>query len=642
MSLKKPRIHITGISNIDYKSKIDIEKIFNNFNNYTIKPDKNNEPIDPTQVVVYKSPRPRKPNMYNVSLKEAMQQDGESLMYANTYRLRKELKLKRLEQNVNKNIGNNELPKINNKNQTLDVNRFKTEQNKQSDEQRLKTLRKDIHDKLYPHKNFQNIFVTWQKNYLKNNELSVFDLHRKINELGIPISYNEAIGLISMGNKRNTNTLNLDEFKNLFFIENEETNKNIKSITSLKIPENIDSKKIEDDYKIEEDNKYKKFINNKIFDNVHYNKLESMLHIKNSNFINSMNEINDKEKNKNGLCDFQTFKNVLDTLKIPEKYKNVQIAKSIFNEFKIENGDLMNYNNFIEKCKYIKNQNDFFQFQNNYINLFTNKLKDNEQKRNNCKDILLENDKKTKEYIKNLGASKACKSMDKILFNSNICNTEDNKQTIMNNQSTAKNKLKNNITIDYSNLNNNRYSTLNTEQNKINENNRYQKQLTKNENDNIIESYSHYQPSLNFINLLFKDTKKYEDKYNKGIQEFSPNNVMNLRKNKRPDGTSINSRYFNKKSNYPPIFMSYDNSAPGYIDEKERFEKNKMNSIDIRNSEMSEKIRRKKNELNERWNNMVKFQQKVYEVKESLGQIKRTHNLYEYENRNIIRQQIEE
>ena len=117
---------------------------------------------------------------------------------------------------------------------------------------------------------------------------------------------------------------------------------------------------------------------------------------------------------------------------------------------------------------------------------------------------------------------------------------------------------------------------------------------------------------------------------------------MNLRKNKRPDGTSINSRYFNKKSNYPPIFMSYDNSAPGYIDEKERFEKNKMNSIDIRNSEMSEKIRRKKNELNERWNNMIKFQQKVFEVKESLGQIKRTHNLYEYENRNIIRQQIEE
>ena len=39
---------------------------------------------------------------------------------------------------------------------------------------------------------------------------------------------------------------------------------------------------------------------------------------------------------------------------------------------------------------------------------------------------------------------------------------------------------------------------------------------------------------------------------------------------------------------------------------------------------------------------MIKFQQKVLDVKESLGQIKRTHNLYEYENRNIIRQQIDE
>ena len=58
----------------------------------------------------------------------------------------------------------------------------------------------------------------WQKNYLKNQELSVFDLKQNINELGIPITYNETIGLISFANKRNTNTLNYDEFKNLFFL----------------------------------------------------------------------------------------------------------------------------------------------------------------------------------------------------------------------------------------------------------------------------------------------------------------------------------------------------------------------------------------------------------------------------------------
>ena len=149
MSLKKPRIHISGISNIDYKSKNDIEKIFNNFKNYTIKKDKNNEPLDPTQIVVYKSPKPKNPNMYNVSLKEAIKLNGDSLLYANTYKLRKELKLKRLEQNVNKKLGNKALPKIISSSQKVDEEYFKTEQNKQSDEQRLKALRKGIRDKLH-------------------------------------------------------------------------------------------------------------------------------------------------------------------------------------------------------------------------------------------------------------------------------------------------------------------------------------------------------------------------------------------------------------------------------------------------------------------------------------------------------------
>ena len=640
MSLKKQRIHVSGISNIDYKSKTEIEKIFNNFKNYTIKPEKNNEPIDPTQIVVYKSPKPKLPNMFNFSLKEAIKQDGDSLLYANTYKLRKELKLKRLEQNVNKKLKINGLPKVNNSNQNIDSNNFKTEQMKQNDINRLKALRKDVQEKLVPHKNVQNIFVSWQKNYLKNNELSVYDLNQRINGLGIPISYNETMGLISLANKRNTNTLNLDEFKNLFFDDSENIN-DTKSLASIKIPENINTQKIEDDYKKEEANKYKKYINNKIFDNFFYNRLESLLHIKHSNFIKSMNEINDKENNKNGLCDLKTFKNVLDTLKIPEQYKNIFIAESIFNEYKIDNADLMNYNNFMEKCKKLKKPNNFFEFQNRYLNLLTNKLIDNENKRNNCKDILLENDKKTKEYIKNLNAYKASKSMDKI-YNNNKCLTENNYQNNLNNDFNEENKkIKNNISIDYSNLNNKRFYTLNNEQNKINGKDRNKNRLTYNDYNNK-ESFSHYQPTFNFIDLIYKDDKKYLEKYKEGIQEFSPNNVMNLRKNKRADGRSINSRFFTNKSQDPPIFMSYDSTVPGFIDEKERFERNKMIPIEGRyNKDLLEKINRQKREINERWNNMIKFHQKVSDVKESLGQIKRTKNLFEYENRNIIRQKID-
>ena len=41
------------------------------------------------------------------------------------------------------------------------------------------------------------------------------------------------------------------------------------------------------------------------------------------------------------------------------------------------------------------------------------------------------------------------------------------------------------------------------------------------------------------------------------------------------------------------------------------------------------------------WNDIIDFQQKVSEVKESLGQIKRTKNLYEYENRIIERNKLQ-
>ena len=300
----------------------------------------------------------------------------------------------------------------------------------------------------------------------------------------------------------------------------------------------------------------------------------------------------------------------------------------------------MNYNNFINKCKNIKKPNDFFEFQNKYLNLLTKKLKDNEIQRNKCKDILLENDRKTKEYIKNLGQSKASKSMDKIFNNKYL--TEGNEVNSYNKNFANNKKLRNNVTLDFSVLNNKEYYTLNTEQNKINENNRYKIPSENIMNDNNKESFSHYQPSLNFINLLFKDSKKYSDKLQEGIQEFNPNNVMNLKKNKRPDGTSINSRFFGRKDNFPPIFMSYDNTMPGYIEEKERFDRNRMYTIDRYNRDAIEKRNKKRNEINERWNNMIKFQQRVLDVKESLGQIKRTHNLYEYENRNVIRQQIDE
>ena len=633
MSLKKPRIHLTGISNIDYKSKQEIKKIFNNFNNFSNNQQKEMIPDEPS---TYKSPNPKNPNMFNVSLKDAIPVSGDSMMYADTYRIRNEIKQKKMEKESEKKLRDiNSLSKVYNSLQNIDKNNeryIQTEQNalkknNKTDEERIKFLRKSVRDKLSTHKDIKNIFLLWQKNYLKNQDLSVFDLHQRINELDIPITYNETLALITFANKRNTNTLNYDEFKNLFFDDSNKINR-FRKINTVKIPENVDINKIKEENKKEHENKNIKLVNYKVFKNDHFITLETMLHIKNSNFLASMNEINDKENNKNGNCDFITFKKVLDTLKIPEKYKNVSIARSIYNEFKLPDKDLMNYANFIDECKNLRQPNDFFEFQNNYLNLLSTKLVNNESQREKYKDILLEEERRRKEYVKNLSLSK---SMDKLI------NSNEN-----NNLNNSNNTINNNASIDF-----NRNSTIKTEnsieeykiplkkeKNNLYNNNRYNSCTISYDNR---DTFSHYQPSFNFIDLMYKDSRRYLDRYNEGVKEFSPIEVIKddkIKQSKENFGGYVHK--FKKTS------VSSDLGSPGYIDNKERFDRNNLASnekqIQIQNLE---RLNKRKSEIMDNWNDIIDFQQKVSEVKESLGQIKRTKNLYEYENRIIERNKLQ-
>ena len=143
MSLKKPRIHLTGISNIDYKSKQEIKKIFNNFNNFSNNQQKEMIPDEPS---TYKSPNPKNPNMFNVSLKDAIPVSGDSMMYADTYRIRNEIKQKKMEKESEKKLRDiNSLSKVYNSLQNIDKNNeryIQTEQNalkknNKTDEERI-------------------------------------------------------------------------------------------------------------------------------------------------------------------------------------------------------------------------------------------------------------------------------------------------------------------------------------------------------------------------------------------------------------------------------------------------------------------------------------------------------------------------
>ena len=85
-------------------------------------------------------------------------------------------------------------------------------------------------------------------------------------------------------------------------------------------------------------------------------------------------------------------------MKIPEKYKSDEIINTIFNKYKISDKDLMNYNQFIESSKTMDEHNDFFHFQNGYLNLIQKKLEKEEEERQKYNEILTEDSKRKKNF----------------------------------------------------------------------------------------------------------------------------------------------------------------------------------------------------------------------------------------------------
>ena len=378
-------------------------------------------------------------------------------------------------------------------------------------------------------RNPREVFINWQNDIIDSkHELSSNDLHDKINKLGIPISYNEVDALIKSVNKRNTNSLNYDEFKQLFMEDNKNINLNNSASSSINANE---------DKKSEFVFNKNRFDNKNIFESQNFIKLRSLMKNKYPNFLHSMENLNNSAGKDNNTCDYSTFKQVLDTFKIPEKYKNSTIAKAIYNEYKLPDKNLMNYSKFIDNCKEYKEPNDFFRFQNGYLDLLNSKLSKIENERNNYKNILQEEQKRINEYARNI---KPSYSLDKI-------KTKDNN-----------------------------------------------------------EKFSHCQPSYNYLNMIYKDK----------------NNNLNYE-------PSNKYHYFRDDINK---YLRCDLGTPGYIN-------NRYAKVDPVAEDKMDKLRKyestlkRKKEINDKWNNNINFNRKLFEINNSLGQIKRTKNLYEYEER---------
>ena len=705
MSLKRPRIHLSGISNNDFRTKGDTRQIkrFQPFHksknfgmmglaNYKLPFSVHKELFKPTiglNEAKFVENDIQNPKIYDTALfyqehsmkikprsllisgrgkqldtseyRGGLEYNGDSMMIVETIKKRKEIKMKEKlhQENLKKKhvgvISGGIMERhdfINNKNnETNDDDKNNEENNKDKktkekrlcksnsdgifldkkvSQERLNMIRNKIFDRLRTHTNTKAIFLNWQKNYLNNKELSMFDLHKIINDLGIPISYNEVHALISNVNKRNTDKLNYNEFKSLLL-----NNDNKLDIDLSKIPYKNESVYIENSEK-EEDNKRQLLNNLRVSKNQNYFSLQKIIRSRYPIFLKSMkniqNENEPNENNLNGICDLPTFKKVINTIKIPEKYKSDEIINTIFNQHKLPDKNLMNYEQFLENCKNIKETNDFFIFQNGYLDLIQKKLEKNEEERKKYNDILLENQKRKKNYLKNLGNQFDINNPQDIpYFNKRLHKNKSNSDIYPNksiNEEINKNKK---YSIESIHINNdNDIKTISDQQ----ENN------TKEKLDNNIEFYNHYQPSLNFINYVFKDNKLYNDRYYKAIDQISPlipkkTNDQNeiLKKNFSENDEKkyeilLKSRKFNKG------FLSSEKGMPGYINDEERYKRYELSQCDKqRKIQFMENTLKRKFDTNKEWNDKINFQQNVLDINNSLGQIKRTENLYRYEKR---------
>ena len=707
MSLKRSRVHLSGISNIDFRTKGEIEEIkkyqpfheSKNFGmlglgNYKLPYSIHKKLFKPTIGInegKYIQNNIQNPKIYESSLfyqknymnikprtilsgERAKQLDtsdhrggeeynGDSMMICEINKQRKEMKIREkllqenlrkkhigvisgriLEKNgtINKNLNNNKENDGNineEKNETISNNDKNNEKelklvksksdgsriflSKKVSKERLNIIRNKIYNRLKTHSNTKEIFLKWQKNYLNNRELSLYDLHGIINDLGISISFNEAFALVKSANKRNTDKLNYDEFKSLFLNDD----KNI-DIDLSKIPYQNESAYKENIEK-EEENKRKQLSILRVSKGDNYFALQKIIRICYPNFLETMKKIqkeNVQNNNKElkGICDLPTFKKVLDTIKIPDKFKNESIINTIYNQYKISD-NMMNYEKFIDNCKNIKETNDFFIFQNGYLNLIQKKLEKNENERKKYHDILVMNKMKKKEYLEELGNQIGINTIEDINMinrrlykNKSLCNINHKNYFEINKNKKYSLEDNNDDKNDYNNI-----KTINT-----------------NNSNNKTEFYNHYQPSFNFIDFVFKDNKLYNDRYYKAIDDISPlipkktndkNDVM--KKNFSDLGeykhrSLVNSKKFNKN------FLSSDFGGPGYMKSEERYEKYEPSQREKKKKLLFlENSLKRKYDTNKKWNDKFNFQQQVVNINNSLGQIKRTENLLRYEKK---------
>ena len=456
MSLRRPRSHIVGISNIDFRTKKDEEnlRIFEpwtipkdfgtmGYKNYKKSPKIQREIFTATKRInthrdiVNDYPDPRfyatarfyQDNHINLKIKSIINTErvsnleetfkgkdvfiGDGMGITDTIRQRKRKKdykpktyieLNSVEERKQQIEKTEKLAKEKNQmnkdvcieTQITKINAVNTENNLLNTK-KVKEIRQAIRKRYGNRKKANKIFQQWARTF--PDKITVYDAYKMINALNIPINYNETKALIASASTMGNEFLNYEDFSNLIFNKYEN------------LYENPLRPKTEEKYLLQEDegNNLRKKIyenNKEINDYSNVEILKNFISQRPLAFIKNLKEIsrekyffsfieNNKDKNINfayNKCNYDKFLRTILSLNPSELFAKEKYIKTLFDEYK-DKDNFIDIKSFINNL-YEKNCNEHMsKLKDEISNVFKTKI---DKKRKIFEEFLSENkDKKT-------------------------------------------------------------------------------------------------------------------------------------------------------------------------------------------------------------------------------------------------------
>ncbi|CAD8080654.1 unnamed protein product [Paramecium primaurelia] len=216
---------------------------------------------------------------------------------------------------------------------------------------KVKEIRRAIRRRYANRKNFQKIFTLWDEE--GKGKVTVKNIYHMIKKLGLNMNLDEVRVLVASADEDYSGDLNLDEFMNLIFNDNEALNVDLGKLKTLNGEQEQQLLEGEDD-------QIQDVLREKMqaqIENRQINQVSLILKNKLSQLNNAFQEL---DPSKLGHVNFERFSEAIQKLQISEKIVNDEIIKKFYDKFKKDEYQI-DYRNFLKNVKEFELQSQYVQ-----------------------------------------------------------------------------------------------------------------------------------------------------------------------------------------------------------------------------------------------------------------------------------------